>query len=56
MLADQLLLAPNRICTDGAGTYLPAIVESREVGLLPQAPLHYVTLFYSTALRATTSE
>jgi len=43
MLADQPLLAPDRIGTDGAGTYRPAIVESREAGLLPRTPLHYVT-------------
>ena len=43
ILADQLLLAPNRIGTDGAGTYPPAIIESREAGLLPRAPFHYVT-------------
>jgi len=35
MLADQPLLAPDRIGTDGAGTYPPAIIESRKAGLLP---------------------
>jgi transposase-like protein len=43
MLQDQLLLAPDRICTDGAGPYPPAIAESRTEGLLPRAPTHYVT-------------
>ena len=43
MLADQPLLAPDRIGTDGASTYPPAIAESRKEGLLPRTPLHYVT-------------
>ncbi|WP_456686445.1 IS6 family transposase [Bradyrhizobium sp. P5_C11_2] len=43
VLQDQPLLAPDRIGTDGAGPYPPAIAHSREVGLLPRAPLHYVT-------------
>lgn len=43
MLADQPLLAPDRIGTDGAGTYPPAIVAVRGDGLLPRTPLHYVT-------------
>jgi transposase, IS6 family len=43
MLADQPLLAPDRIGTDGAGPYPPAIAESRETGLLPRMPTHYVT-------------
>jgi IS6 family transposase len=43
MLADQPLLAPDRIGTDGAGTYPPAIAESRMAGLLPHTPVHYVT-------------
>ncbi|PSJ20562.1 IS6 family transposase, partial [Halomonas sp. ND22Bw] len=43
MLADQPLLAPDRIGTDGASTYPPAIAESRKAGLLPHTPIHYVT-------------
>ena len=43
MLADRPLLAPDRIGTDGAGPYPPAIAESRDDGLLPQTPTHYVT-------------
>ena len=43
MLADQPLLAPDRIGTDGAGTYPPAIVKSRDAGLLPRTSIHYVT-------------
>ena len=43
MLNDQPLLAPDRIGTDGASTYPPAIVESRKEGLLPRVPAHYVT-------------
>jgi transposase-like protein len=43
MLQDQPLLAPDRIGTDGAGTYPPAILAARNDGLLPRAPLHYVT-------------
>src|SRR3954467_13067145 len=43
MLEDQPLLAPDRIGTDGAATYPPAIVAVRESGLLACNPLHYVT-------------
>ncbi|MEN3213897.1 IS6-like element ISMex25 family transposase [Methylorubrum populi] len=43
MLADQPLLAPDRIGTDGASTYPPAIVAAKSDGFLPHAPLHYVT-------------
>lgn len=43
MLQDQPLLAPDRIGTDGAGPYPPAIAESREAGLLPRMPTHYVS-------------
>lgn len=43
MLADQPLLAPDRIGTDGAGPYPAAIAESRAESLLPRAPTHYVT-------------
>src|SRR6195952_5559576 len=43
MLQDQPLLAPDRIGTDGAGPYPPAIAESRREGLLPRTSVHYVT-------------
>src|SRR4051812_5267285 len=43
MLEDQPLLAPDRIGTDGAGTYPPSIVAARNDGLLARTPLHYVT-------------
>jgi transposase-like protein len=43
MLKDGPLLAPDRIGTDGAGPYPPAIAAARKEGLLPQEPLHYVT-------------
>ena len=42
MLQDQPLLAPDRIGTDGAAPYSPAIPESREAGLPPRTPVHYV--------------
>jgi transposase, IS6 family len=42
-LQDQPLLSPDRIGTDGAGPYPPAIVAARESGLLACTPLHYVT-------------
>ncbi|WP_336491601.1 IS6 family transposase [Methylobacterium nigriterrae] len=42
-LQGQPLLSPDRIGTDGAGTYPPAIAASFEEGLLPRAPTHYVT-------------
>src|ERR671913_897224 len=43
MLQDQPLLAPDRIGTDGAGPYPPAIAETRKAGLLARIPRHYVT-------------
>ena len=43
MLRDEPLLAPDRIGTDGAAPYPPAIAASRKEGLLPRDPLHYVT-------------
>jgi transposase-like protein len=43
MLKGQPLLAPDRIGTDGAGPYPPAIAESRKSGLLPRTPTHHVT-------------
>jgi transposase, IS6 family len=43
MLEDQPLLAPDRIGTDAAGPYPPAITASRKAGLLARTPVHYVT-------------
>ena len=43
MLSAEPLFAPDRVGTDGAGVYLPAIMESHKEGLLPRMPLHYVT-------------
>ena len=43
MLQDPPLLAPDRIGTDGAGPYPPAIAATRKDGLLPLTPLHYVS-------------
>src|SRR6187551_2006794 len=43
MLKDRPLLAPDRIGTDGAAPYPPAITAARKDGLLPRDPLHYVT-------------
>src|SRR3954466_7499474 len=43
MLQDQPLLAPDRIGTDGAGPYPPAITAARKEGLLSQDPLHDVS-------------
>jgi transposase, IS6 family len=43
MLQEQPLLAPDRIGTDGAGPYPPAIAAARKDGLLPQDPLHHIT-------------
>jgi len=43
MLQDQPLLAPDRIGTDGASPYPAAIADSCKEGLLPRAPIHYVT-------------
>ena len=43
MLEEAPLLAPDRIGTDGAGSYPPAIAAARKDGLLARAPLHYVT-------------
>src|SRR5436305_4536974 len=38
MLKNEPLLAPDRIGTDGAGPYPPAIAAARKDGLLPQEP------------------
>ena len=43
MLSAEPLFALDRVSTDGAGTYPPAIAESRKAGLLPHTPIHYVT-------------
>ena len=43
MLEEEPLLSPDRIGTDGAGPYPPAITESRKAGLLARVPVHYVT-------------
>src|SRR3954453_18945176 len=43
MLKGGPLLAPDRIGTDGAAPYPPAIAASRKEGLLPRDPVHYVT-------------
>ena len=43
MLHEEPLLSPDRIGTDGAGSYPPAIVAARKEGLLVRTPLHYVT-------------
>ena len=42
-LQDQPLLSPDRIGTDGAGSYPPAIAAARKDGLLARTPVHYVT-------------
>src|SRR5215213_9713815 len=43
MLEDEPLLSPDRIGTDGAGSYPPAIAAARKDGLLARTPVHYVT-------------
>jgi IS6 family transposase len=43
MLEDQPLLGPDRIGTDAAGPYRPAITAARKAGLLARTPVHYVT-------------
>ncbi len=43
MLSAEPLFAPDRVGTDGAGTYPSAITEIRKEGLLPRMPAHYVT-------------
>jgi hypothetical protein len=42
-LQEEPLLSPDRIGTDGAGPYPPAIAAARKDGLLARTPLHYVT-------------
>src|SRR3954454_610952 len=42
-LNDQPLFSPDRIGTDGAGAYPPAIAAARKAGLLARTPVHYVT-------------
>src|SRR3712207_2589164 len=43
MLKEAPLLSPDRIGTDGAGPYPPAIAAARKDGLLPCTPLHHVS-------------
>lgn len=43
MLKSEPLLAPDRIGTDGAGTFPPAIKAASQDFLLPKDPVHYVT-------------
>ena len=43
MLKDGPLLSPDRIGTDGAGTYPGAIAAARNEGRLARDPVHYVT-------------
>jgi len=42
-LQDEPLLSPDRIGTDAAGPYPPAIAATRKAGLLARTPLHYMT-------------
>ena len=42
-LQDRPLLSPDRIGTDGAGSYPAAIAAARKDGLLARTPVHYVT-------------
>ena len=43
MLKDGPLLSPDRIGTDGAGTYPGAIAAARKEGRLARDPVHHVT-------------
>ena len=43
MLEEEPLLSPDRIGTDGAGSFPPAISAARNDGLLARTPVHYVT-------------
>ena len=43
MLTAEALFAPDRVGTDSAGSYPPAIAESRRESLLPHMPFHNVT-------------
>ena len=42
-LKEEPLLSPDRIGTDGAGAYPPAIAAARKDGFLARTPVHYVT-------------
>ena len=42
-MLEEPLLSPDRIGTDGAGSYPPAITAARKDGLLARTPVHYVT-------------
>jgi hypothetical protein len=43
MLQEEPLLSPDRIGTDGAGPYPPAITAAQKDGLLARTPVHYIT-------------
>ena len=55
MLKEAPLLSPDRIGTDGASTYPPAIAATRADALLAHDPVHYVTKHLSKGSRATIS-
>jgi IS6 family transposase len=42
-LQDEPLLSPDRIGTDAAGPYPPALTATRKAGFLARTPVHYVT-------------
>jgi transposase, IS6 family len=50
-LQEEPLLSPDRIGTDGAGPYPPAITAARKDRLLPHDPVHYVTKHLPRPLR-----
>ena len=52
MLEDQPLLAPDRIGTDAAGPYPPAIAATRKAGLLARTPLHFVTKYLQQGIES----
>jgi transposase-like protein len=55
MLKDGPLLSPDRIGTDGAGTYPGAIAAARKEGRLAHDPVHHVTKILQQGSRAITS-
>jgi len=52
MLEDQPLLSPDRIGTDAAGPYPPAIAAARKAGLLARTPVHYVTKYLQQGIES----
>jgi len=51
-LKDEPLLAPKKICTDGANVYPTAISDSVKAGLMPSNPTHRVSKYLQQGIES----